>query len=334
MVKSFREILQLICCQSIAALRFPPVPQASEKWHGSCTYLNVMSSQSLSAGAFSRKFLPTFLILIFPFTSVGLSREVTGEVKEKPGIAETGADQEGIRQQLYEGEKNGASFKNFHKDLGKNFLGLFSRENAVPFFIGLGGTGASLTLDDELHNYFRNVDDQGMERERFPAVGAVGEVLANHWVLLAGTGSLIVMGQTTSDDRLRAMSYTWTQGFVINNVLTEILKQSVRRERPNGENHRSFPSGHASNAFTFATIFNHYYGAKMGIPAYGVAAFVAFSRMEKNVHYLSDVVMGATIGYIVGRTVVRGSDKQRKVTWMPTISPDGEGVELMVSARF
>jgi len=72
----------------------------------------------------------------------------------------------------------------------------------------------------------------------------------------------------------------------------------------------------------------------MGIPAYSVAAFVALSRMEKNVHYLSDVVMGATIGYIVGRTVVRGSDKERQLTWRPTISPDGEGVGLVVSVRF
>lgn len=293
-----------------------------------------MSNQSLSSGVLSRKVPSTFLILIVLFTSVGLSRELTGEAKEKREIIGTTADQEGIRQQFTEGDKNGSSFKNFHKDLGNNFLGLFSRENAVPFFMGLGSTAASLALDDGLHNYFRNVDDQDIERRRFPAVGDVGEVLANHWVLLAGTGSLIVIGQTTSDDRLRAMSYAWTQGFVINNLVTEILKRSVRRERPNGENRRSFSSGHASNAFTFATIFNHYYGAKMGIPAYSVAAFVALSRMEKNVHFLSDVVMGATIGYIVGRTVVRGSDKERQFTWIPTISPDGEGVGLIVSARF
>lgn len=231
----------------------------------------------------SAKTLPTFLILIFSFTSVGLSREWAGETKETPKIAGTTADQEGIRQQLQEEERTGGSFRNFHKDLGNNFLGLFSGENAVPFFMGLGGTGASLALDDELHNYFRNVDDQGIERRRFPAVGDVGEVLANHWFLLAGTGSLILVGQTTSDDRLRAVSYTWTQGFVLNNLVTEGLKRSVRRERPNGESRRSFSSGHASNALTFATIVNHYYGPKVGIPAYSVAGFVALSRMEKNV---------------------------------------------------
>ena len=130
------------------------------------------------------------------------------------------------------------------------------------------------------------------------------------------------------------MSYAWTQGFVVNNLVTEGLKRSVRRKRPNGENSRSFSSGHASNAFTFSTLANHYYGVKIGIPAYSVAAFVALSRMEKNVHYLSDVVMGATIGYIVGRTVVRGSGKERRLTWMPTLSPDGAGVGVVLSARF
>jgi membrane-associated phospholipid phosphatase len=32
---------------------------------------------------------------------------------------------------------------------------------------------------------------------------------------------------------------------------------------------------------------------------------VAVSRLQRNKHYLSDVMAGATLGYVVGRTVVR-----------------------------
>jgi membrane-associated phospholipid phosphatase len=41
------------------------------------------------------------------------------------------------------------------------------------------------------------------------------------------------------------------------------------------------------------------------VPAYALASAVAVSRLQRNKHYLSDVMAGATLGYIVGRTVVR-----------------------------
>ena len=41
------------------------------------------------------------------------------------------------------------------------------------------------------------------------------------------------------------------------------------------------------------------------MPAYVLASAVAVSRIQLDKHYLSDVVAGAALGYIVGRTVVR-----------------------------
>ena len=298
--------------------------------HLSCSADTILNL-SRSAEVISRKDLPASLLLILFLTGFGLSSHVAAQEKETlPEIPETVSEQPLLDQE----EKSGISFKSFHRDLGKNFLGLFSRENVLPFSIGVLGTGVSLELDDNLHDYFRNVDDLGQENRRFPAVGDVGAVLANRWFLLVGTGSLVLAAHSTSNERFQDMTYAWTQGYVLNNLLTEALKRGVRRERPNGQNTRSFSSGHAANAFTFATIVSHYYGPRAGIPAYGIAGFVALSRMEKNVHYLSDVVMGATLGYIVGKTVVRGRDKTSRVSWLPIVSPEGEGVGLMVSARF
>jgi len=306
------------------------VANPPEVWHLSCC-ADILMNLSRSAEVMSSKDIPASLLLILFLSGFGLSNQVAAQEKETPPeIPETTSDQPQSDQE----EKSGISFKSFHRDLGRNFLGLFSRESVLPFSTGVLGTGVSVELDDNLHDYFRNVDDLGQERRRFPALGDVGEVLANRWFLLAGTGSLILAAHSTSNERFQDMTYAWTQGYVLNNLLTEALKQGVRRERPNGHNSRSFSSGHASNAFTFATIINHYYGSKAGIPAYGVAGLVAVSRMEKNVHYLSDVVMGATLGFIVGRTVVRGRDKRGRVSWIPIVSPGGEGVGLMVSARF
>jgi membrane-associated phospholipid phosphatase len=55
--------------------------------------------------------------------------------------------------------------------------------------------------------------------------------------------------------------------------------------------------------FTAATILQQHLGYKAGIPTYLIASYVAMSRLHDNVHYLSDVVMGAAEGIIIGRSV-------------------------------
>ncbi len=74
-----------------------------------------------------------------------------------------------------------------------------------------------------------------------------------------------------------------------------VLKPLVDRTRPNG-GHQSFPSGHATSAFAGAAFLQRRYGWAFGIPAYAVASFVAYSRVESKNHYTSDVVAGAAIG--------------------------------------
>jgi membrane-associated phospholipid phosphatase len=43
----------------------------------------------------------------------------------------------------------------------------------------------------------------------------------------------------------------------------------------------------------------------VGVPSYAAAAAIGYARIVRDKHYLSDVVAGATLGYVVGRTVVR-----------------------------
>jgi membrane-associated phospholipid phosphatase len=74
-----------------------------------------------------------------------------------------------------------------------------------------------------------------------------------------------------------------------------VLKPVVDRTRPNG-GHMSFPSGHATSAFAGAAFLQRRYGWWFGLPAYGLASYVAYSRVETKEHYTSDVVAGAAIG--------------------------------------
>jgi membrane-associated phospholipid phosphatase len=68
----------------------------------------------------------------------------------------------------------------------------------------------------------------------------------------------------------------------------------------------SFPSGHGIAAFSIATVIARRYGKHRWVryAAYGGAALVAFSRLPLGAHYGSDTVIGAALGYGIGRFVV------------------------------
>lgn len=47
---------------------------------------------------------------------------------------------------------------------------------------------------------------------------------------------------------------------------------------------------------------------------------MAVSRLQRNKHHLSDVMAGATLGYIVGRSVVRVNGRPRESSRGPQVS--------------
>lgn len=82
---------------------------------------------------------------------------------------------------------------------------------------------------------------------------------------------------------------------------TWALKIIVGAKRPNGGAY-SFPSGHTSTAFAAAPVLHEYFGDWVGYSAYAMAGMTAVARMEDNKHHLSDVLAGAAIGVVAGRT--------------------------------
>lgn len=79
------------------------------------------------------------------------------------------------------------------------------------------------------------------------------------------------------------------------------LKTISRKLRPDGSDHRSFPSGHTATAFSAAEFMRLEYkdvSPVYGIAAYAVAATTGALRIYHNNHWFSDVVAGAGIGIL------------------------------------
>ncbi len=95
------------------------------------------------------------------------------------------------------------------------------------------------------------------------------------------------------------LAVVWTSSLV-----NGVLKRMIRRVRPEPAAVRllariptstSFPSGHAASAFAFATGMS-LEKPTIGLPLYGLAGAVAYSRVHTGVHYPGDVVVGAALG--------------------------------------
>jgi hypothetical protein len=90
--------------------------------------------------------------------------------------------------------------------------------------------------------------------------------------------------------------------------MTDLLKVTVARTRPNGENQRSFPSGHASNAFAMSTLSNRnldsielapWLRTSFQIGNILTASMVAWARVEAEKHFPGDVLAGAALGHFL-----------------------------------
>lgn len=80
-----------------------------------------------------------------------------------------------------------------------------------------------------------------------------------------------------------------------------ILKSATHTLRPDGSTYNSFPSGHTTQAFAAATFLNEEYKDRypwMPYASYTVASSVGLLRVANNRHYISDVLVGAGIGYL------------------------------------
>jgi membrane-associated phospholipid phosphatase len=183
----------------------------------------------------------------------------------------------------------------FFKAVGHDVTGFFAPDTAriVGTF-----TLAGLAV---MHWDNASVEDAGERLSKGAyRIGNVGGSLYAQ----AGAGlATLAIGRATGSPQLASLGGDLLRAQMLTQVFVQGAKFAVGRQRPDGSNSLSFPSGHSASAFATATVVQEHFGWKAGIPAYAFAGFVGASRLAAGKHYLSDVVVGAGIGIAAGRTV-------------------------------
>lgn len=148
-------------------------------------------------------------------------------------------------------------------------------------------------------------------------------------------------GLAADDYESKTVALDGLSASLISALVTSSIKGVVGRARPNtgkgphdfhrGQGDYSFPSGHATGAFTFASVIAaHYDSIWVDSTAYGIASLVALARVRLDAHWTSDVVAGGLIGGLIGHHLVNFNRELRakRTSLTPTISSDGRQVLL------
>jgi len=209
-------------------------------------------------------------------------------------------------------------------NIEKNFIkNILSDQKAIwtaPFHVNrkdrvwaLPLTGAALTLWATDRQTEAELMEHGDNLQRFRVSRKFSETGS---VYATGTlaGTFYLVGHLTHNARARETGILAAEALVNGAIVGSALKLASQRQRPPVDNGSgeffdggsSFPSGHAINAWSVATILAREYGkdrTALKIALYGTAAAVSITRYTGRKHFLSDTLIGSAIGYGIGRFV-------------------------------
>ncbi len=196
---------------------------------------------------------------------------------------------------------------NFIADLGQDVLAFPTWENTYWL---LGGAGLTLAA--------HQIEDSAGARRALdrPVIGPLvdsGNIYGDLRFQVPLAFTVWGFGHFKKNQACSDLGYDLVRALSVNYGVTGAMKLTFDRTRPNGESY-SFPSGHSSAVFTTAGVVSRHHGPWVTGATLGLGVLTGLGRMEDLKHYASDVTAGATLGWIIGRTVARrGSPKNEGV---------------------
>ncbi len=201
-----------------------------------------------------------------------------------------------------------------------------TKENLLFAAAGAGAAWAGSSFDDRIVE--SRFNSEVREETTLDHIFEPGYHVGGGAVQIGGACATYGLGMLMHNSQAQALGADLIRAQFVSGCITLALKKAAGRERPDRSSETSFPSGHASGTFATATVLYRRHGPRAGIPALFLASYVAGSRLNESQHYLSDVIAGAALGFIVGHTITRDHEQGRLGVY-PTLSPHGAGIRFV-----
>ena len=199
----------------------------------------------------------------------------------------------------------------------------------VPF---TAGTATLIATDRGTGDW---IADVGAEHSDLVPVSKGISYAGDHYVVGGAAAAFYLIGRATGNERARETGILTAETLINSWIVSGVIKGVTQRGRPDSGEDRgrfftggtSFPSGHSIQIWSIATVVAHEYHDQkwVQVTAYGTATLVGLSRFTAQRHYLSDVLVGSSLGFLIGRYVyqthhIEAEHGQRTTKW-PLIAP-------------
>lgn len=181
-----------------------------------------------------------------------------------------------------------------------------------------------MAKQDQSNKFWLNADKFGREY----AFGTVGVFFAAG--LLGDETSMHV----TQDAVAASIISSGIIGVSVKTVVGRsrpLANQGTTHFAPFTDSNSSFFSGHSTQAFTLAAVIaDNYNETWVDVTAYSIASLVAIGRTYHGKHFTSDVITGAVVGTLVGKSVVAHNKDLRgnKLSITPAVSQGMVGIQI------
>jgi len=211
-------------------------------------------------------------------------------------------------------------------------------------------TGVLINNDETI---YKNFKDYQAKHSWVDTISPKITKLGDGGFSLGLAGAFYLGGTLFKSERAKETAKLTLMTFIHTGLIVQIGKHLSGRQRPSWDNgndgwagpsgffkryepyqishYDAFPSGHTISIFGTATVVAEMYRDKPLIPivSYSLATLCGLSRVTEDTHWLSDVFLGAVLGYAIGKYVVKKRSRTRKFNIIPVAN--SKGISLGIS---
>lgn len=191
---------------------------------------------------------------------------------------------------------------------------------------------SSIAFDEEIYTNFKKFQSKN---KLVNNVSPIITYMGDDKTFIGASTLFLVSGAVFDNEKSKRTALLGYQTFIHAGIVIQVIKHLASRQRPSVENGKdkwngpasmfkrytesfskydAFPSGHTIMAWGLAAVISHQYRNYTWVPiaSYTLATAAGLSRVTEDTHWFSDVIIGGSIGYAIGRYVTR---KHQNTNW-------------------